>query len=433
MSTTPHPEQKSFDGHPADAEALAKIIYNLLPPSSHESKPAWEERGNSIMQDFCRDAAKAAISATLADAVKRLEGVSLSELLMTQAEEESKARSKDSGDAWACSIEAVRARLIAALREGEKVQPDPDGWIPHVPGGPMPCGPDELVHVKLRCGLSNDAPTNANVFTWDNLKGKPGEILFWRPARTTPPIPPDLGEVVYETISAKAHFRFSKELCNTVAQSVLAAANHQLAAVKGECQQLRRQLTEEQIKTAKTGKLLGDCSDCSEKLRAQISTLQADKDRMEKERDRMQKALRRIYDDTEGYADGAPDASAHDQLCNNISGIAKSALPSKQPDPELTPTPAVTPPAGFHFCDEVKASSTRGSVVWDESEHQWLLESNAKLCHAKLFACPDAEQPVEEWTLLKSLEASHEAMKTRPLWEQKAASLFLELLIEKTP
>jgi hypothetical protein len=30
-----------------------------------------------------------------------------------------------------------------------------------------------------------------------------------------------------------------------------------------------------------------------------------------------------IYDMTEGYADGAPDAVAHDKLCNEISSIAK--------------------------------------------------------------------------------------------------------------
>lgn len=33
-------------------------------------------------------------------------------------------------------------------------------------------------------------------------------------------------------------------------------------------------------------------------------------------------ALRQIYDRTEGYADGAPDASPHDRLCNEISSIA---------------------------------------------------------------------------------------------------------------
>jgi hypothetical protein len=33
----------------------------------------------------------------------------------------------------------------------------------------------------------------------------------------------------------------------------------------------------------------------------------------------MRKVIRQIYYDTETYADGAPDASAHDKLCNEIS------------------------------------------------------------------------------------------------------------------
>lgn len=40
----------------------------------------------------------------------------------------------------------------------------------------------------------------------------------------------------------------------------------------------------------------------------------------------MRKALQDIYDATEGYADGAPDASAHDRLCNDMASIAKAAL-----------------------------------------------------------------------------------------------------------
>ena len=36
--------------------------------------------------------------------------------------------------------------------------------------------------------------------------------------------------------------------------------------------------------------------------------------------------VQRIYNDTEGCADGAPDASAHDKLCNHVASLAKRAL-----------------------------------------------------------------------------------------------------------
>lgn len=37
------------------------------------------------------------------------------------------------------------------------------------------------------------------------------------------------------------------------------------------------------------------------------------------ENEAMKNLIRQIYYDTEGYADGAPDATAHDKLCNEIS------------------------------------------------------------------------------------------------------------------
>lgn len=40
---------------------------------------------------------------------------------------------------------------------------------------------------------------------------------------------------------------------------------------------------------------------------------------MAKENAAMKKIILQIYYDTETYADGAPDATAHDKLCNEIS------------------------------------------------------------------------------------------------------------------
>lgn len=48
---------------------------------------------------------------------------------------------------------------------------------------------------------------------------------------------------------------------------------------------------------------------------------------------RVVRALRFIYDETEGYADGAVDASPHDKMCSYISGLAMRALDLQIPDP----------------------------------------------------------------------------------------------------
>jgi Mg2+ and Co2+ transporter CorA len=44
---------------------------------------------------------------------------------------------------------------------------------------------------------------------------------------------------------------------------------------------------------------------------------------LRRENVRMQYTMQIIYDATEGCADGAPDASAHDKLCNEIADTLK--------------------------------------------------------------------------------------------------------------
>lgn len=44
---------------------------------------------------------------------------------------------------------------------------------------------------------------------------------------------------------------------------------------------------------------------------------------LERELIAAKEALTQLYLFTEGYADGAPDASSHDKLCNEISAICK--------------------------------------------------------------------------------------------------------------
>ena len=79
---------------------------------------------------------------------------------------------------------AEREKRKAALEQPATPPADLDGWIPH-DGGPMPCGRDELVEVKLRRGevLTDDMP---NLFIWEHAFGG-NDIIAWRPAKEVKP------------------------------------------------------------------------------------------------------------------------------------------------------------------------------------------------------------------------------------------------------
>lgn len=52
-------------------------------------------------------------------------------------------------------------------------------------------------------------------------------------------------------------------------------------------------------------------------------------ERVKKQLEAMREAIKDIYFLTEGYADGAPDASAHDKLCNEIADKLQPFLKTK--------------------------------------------------------------------------------------------------------
>ena len=87
-----------------------------------------------------------------------------------------------------------------------------------------------------------------------------------------------------------------------------------------------RQLEREnkELRQALSGRTVS-CSNCNEsatQLRtaeAELSVSNDERDGYRRENAAMSEAIKAIYFDTEGYADGAPDASRHDKLCNEIS------------------------------------------------------------------------------------------------------------------
>jgi len=61
----------------------------------------------------------------------------------------------------------------------KEMVPDEDGWIPHNPGDPMPCHPDDKVTVKLRRGEINNH--RGGWFLWEIIPEFPeSEIIKWK-------------------------------------------------------------------------------------------------------------------------------------------------------------------------------------------------------------------------------------------------------------
>jgi hypothetical protein len=68
-------------------------------------------------------------------------------------------------------------------------QSDPDGWIPHTPGDPMPCDGDALVDYRMRVKQA-DFPSSARYIDWGICDGiSAAEIIAWRPHQSQPKQP----------------------------------------------------------------------------------------------------------------------------------------------------------------------------------------------------------------------------------------------------
>jgi hypothetical protein len=68
-------------------------------------------------------------------------------------------------------------------------QSDPDGWIPHTPGDPMPCDGDALVDYRMRVKQA-DFPSSARYIDWGICDGiSAAEIIAWRPHQPQPKQP----------------------------------------------------------------------------------------------------------------------------------------------------------------------------------------------------------------------------------------------------
>lgn len=61
----------------------------------------------------------------------------------------------------------------------QKLYPcDPDGWIPHTPGDPMPCPGEQKVLIRIKDDPEATAPGSAEMFDWLAMRW---EIVAWKP------------------------------------------------------------------------------------------------------------------------------------------------------------------------------------------------------------------------------------------------------------
>jgi len=104
----------------------------------------------------------------------------------------------------------------------EKPQPDPDGWIPHVPGDPMPCDSHDLIDVRFCDGEGDVGGSYAAHWCWDIFTHKESEVIAWRPHQPQPKQPyssderaewgvdaqhanPEYTDALYDAIDIKFH------------------------------------------------------------------------------------------------------------------------------------------------------------------------------------------------------------------------------------
>jgi hypothetical protein len=65
-------------------------------------------------------------------------------------------------------------------------QPDADGWIPHIPGDPMPCNNDQIVDVKLGKGTVHIGVQGTEDWQWSAFDVGRSSIAAWRPHKSEP-------------------------------------------------------------------------------------------------------------------------------------------------------------------------------------------------------------------------------------------------------
>lgn len=188
-------------------EARAKLAALTVYGDEELCKECWQVRLNSEtllvpktwgeLSTPQRDAFRAsfmhAVASTLAKVRERVEAVPVEELAkVSLATHRTFPKWDELGDprkeTWCKEAEAIRARLLSSITQDEKPKeapsPDPDGWIVHVPGLPMPCDGEMLVEVKLVSGVASDVPVKASKYYWRNIQGS--SIAFWRPAQPAP-------------------------------------------------------------------------------------------------------------------------------------------------------------------------------------------------------------------------------------------------------
>lgn len=79
----------------------------------------------------------------------------------------------------------------AVSNEPQTPQPDADGWIPHRPGDPMPCGGDMSIVVKHGDGVTTNpekarfwdgSDDDINCWTGKGCEKPTWAIVAWKPA-----------------------------------------------------------------------------------------------------------------------------------------------------------------------------------------------------------------------------------------------------------
>jgi hypothetical protein len=173
-----HPDDFNFPAFFKASEELEKQGYEAINPAQLDIDAGYTlEKLKQLSPAEFREFLKGAVRRDL-DAIQTCQAIA-----MLPGWESSKGAKAELAVAQWLGLDEVY--LEDAKTPYESKEPDADGWIPHIPGDPMPCKQDDFIDIVDSLGFSYYSYQSLGGLYWDNDYHNP--IIKWRPAQPKQP------------------------------------------------------------------------------------------------------------------------------------------------------------------------------------------------------------------------------------------------------